>query len=483
MFTLSGPAPARSRCSQSRPVLSTASAAGFSDHCETPSSANNGTMVLQHRQLHGPPRASSSARRKLAAVALGMAALASITVADVHPHCMMTLGVSRYTKDTIGTSDATPREIADVVGASAAESLLMGIFVVICAFELRGVTVERGAPHRDASGIMLRGASSNALPPVLMPQPSARSEAGIEGKHLPFKRTSSQDEDGAGSVYGLDLLADTAGTGGAGRQLPTTLADFAAGLVDRGDDWAAGPLIMVMLLLHGIYPSFPPSPQVEWGRIVTLLGFLFLLGPKRCIAVVNTEPLRRITFPLWVGLCFVMHVASLIFTDTIVKLIFPGARRRVLLLLLQGQQHLGELVRYLALSDPKRPLSYPERDWVSAYVEHFMAWFVVVGVVLASAVWKEFLFRGVYLGGLRTKLPFWAANSIVAVLEALAHQPLQLEDDGTVRVSVPGCAPLFAGALCYGYLYNRCQSLQVTVLAHLMFNASIFAFTVLVEMP
>mmetsp|Transcript_23375 Transcript_23375/g.53935 ORF Transcript_23375/g.53935 Transcript_23375/m.53935 type:complete len:550 (+) Transcript_23375:96-1745(+) len=490
------------------------------------------------------------------------------------------------------------REIVDVVGASAAESLLMGIFVVICFVELHRAKMDQNGQLRD--GVMMRGTSTSAFGPLLgsqnsanslrrslsktptakLPSPwiptaqeiaryedlfesmdsdadgfvegvhakeimeksalpehdlleiwaladsdqdgrlsriefacamhfmtarrkglilppglpeellsalqssaspavavaedvecdklrlsSARSEselgADISFKAQTFKRTSSSsigyDEDGAGSMYGIDAMTD----------VPRT-----------GEEWSVAPLIMVMVLLHAIYPSFPLSPQVEWGRIVTQLGFLFLLGPKRCVSVVKTESVSWLTFPLWSILCFVMHLVVLALTDTLAKLIFPAAKRRVSLLLLQGQQHLSELVQFVLMSNPKVSL---DKDWVSAYVDYCMGWFIVVGVVLVAAVWKEFLFRGVYLGGLRTKLPFWAANSLVAVCEALAHQPMQLQDDGTVRFSLPGCAPLFAGALWYGYLYSCCQSLQVTVFAHLFFNATIFALTVMVE--
>jgi len=271
--------------------------------------------------------------------------------------------------------------------------------------------------------------------------------------------SNSSHDDDAGSIYGAD----------DSRNFTTRIT--APGSTDQivlcklgKERWQIGPLVMMMILLHVIYPSFPLSPQVEVGRIMTFLGFLWAVGPTRCITVVNTEPLHKCRLVLLTVLGVGVHLCIFVTTDTINDLIFPRASTTVGLY--QGPRYLHQLLTYLAIRYPAH---------TSASFGPWAAWCVVSGVVFSSAVWKEFLFRGVYLGGLRTKMPFWAANVTTALIYALAHEPLELSSDGTIKLHIVACTPLLMGAIWYGYLYHKCNNLVVIVLAHLLFNSGLLA--------
>mmetsp|Transcript_135566 Transcript_135566/g.377532 ORF Transcript_135566/g.377532 Transcript_135566/m.377532 type:complete len:464 (+) Transcript_135566:41-1432(+) len=345
---------------------------------------------------------------------------------------------------------ALPEEIASAVSATAAESLLMGIFVLVCSIELRGVK----------AGLVVRQASAPGAASTLSRSVSALAEQAGSGSGANTPRASRVGgHDDAGSIYGLEELGRQISTSAADVQVPCT--DIQTGQVcwKERERWQIGPLVMMMILLHVIYPSFPISPQVEVGRIMTFLGFLWSVGPMRCITVVNTEPMHKCRLLVLTVFCFGVHVCIFAMTDTISDLIFPDANAVVDLY--TGPRYLHQLLKYLTIR-------YPER---SASFGLWAAWCVVSAVVFASAVWKEFLFRGVYLGGLRTRMPFWAANVTVALIYALAHEPLTLSADGTIRLRIVGLSPLMMGAMWYGYLYHKCNNLIVIVLAHLLFNA------------
>lgn len=345
-----------------------------------------------------------------------------------------------------------PADVADAVSATAAESLLMGVFVLVCSFELRGVkagsTLRQGnvSSSSHASLPLARGASGGFVD----------SERPLQMQPMASGSVTPRDAD-AGSIYGVDDGQDLT------RMATPGSRDQSGGKATR-DQWQIGPLVMMMILLHVIYPSFPLSPQVEVGRIMTFLGFLWSVGPLRCITVVNTEPMHkcRLLFLTILGAC--VHACIFIMTDTINDLIFPDAAKTVGLY--QGPRYLHQLLMYWAIRYPARATSS---------VGPWAAWCVVSAVVFSSAVWKEFLFRGVYLGGLRTRMPFWAANVTTALVYALAHEPLQLSSDGAVKLQMVTCAPLLMGAMWYGYLYQSSNNLVVTVLAHLLFNASLLA--------
>lgn len=364
-------------------------------------------------------------------------------------------------------------ELEQSVAATAAESLLMGIFVIVCSFELRGFKAYQGSKLPISARLLsarrpqdLRRGASGPLD-----QLSCRTTADISapggtrirqtsGSSTPLQqrpRPVTNDEDDDCSVYGVDDNQEL----GAHASAMAWGRKVSIGEVQSGkESWETGPLVMMMILLHVIYPSFPVSPSVELGRIVTFIGFLWAVGVQRCIAVLNTEPMHKCRLLFLTAVCTVVHFLVYIFTDTISDLIFPEAGA-----LFQGPRYLHQLLMYLAIR-------YPVRSGADA-IGMWAAWCVVSAVVFASAVWKEFLFRGVYLGGLRTRLPFWAANAITALVYAFAHEPLRLSSDGTISLRLVASAPLLMGSLWYGYLYHRCNNLVVTVLAHLIFNAGL----------
>lgn len=338
-----------------------------------------------------------------------------------------------------------------MVSATAAESLLMGIFVLICSFELRGITAAK-----QENGL--------ALPSPRRPvsrQASVMDQSQAATLLSSKRDTPSETGDETGSIYGMDdSQCGVARRATSGEPAELVVAEQSLRWPEK-TDWEMGPLVMMMILLHVIYPSFPISPQVEMGRIMTFLGFLWSVGPMRCIAVVNTEPLHKCRFMFLTIMCVVAHVFIFVTVDTISDLIFPQASSTVDLY--HGPRYLHQLLRYLAIRYPVRSASFG--PWV--------AWCVVSAVVFSSAVWKEFLFRGIYLGGLRTRMPFWVANITVSIIYALAHEPLILSADGTVRLHVVACAPLFMSSMWYGYMYHRCNNLVVVVLSHLTFNATL----------
>lgn len=365
------------------------------------------------------------------------------------------------------SSQPVPDEVASAVSATAAESLLMGIFVLICSFELRGVKAgtfiaPNGKPSvsNHISAEFARSLSAPCVPAEGTPLASVNgsSSAGQALAHLStFPKNSGQStpkrvrgaDDDAGSIYGMD----------AGGEYVATATAYSAQYDSQA--WQIGPLVMMMILLHVIYPSFPISPQVEVGRIFTFLGFLWSVGPGRCINVVNTEPMHKCRLAFIALMGGIVHLGIFVATDTISDLIFPDAGKSIDLY--SGPRYLHQLLKYLAIRYPSRSASFGL--WA--------AWILLSAVVFTSAVWKEFLFRGVYLGGLRTSMPFWAANVTAALVYAFAHEPLQVSHTGTIQLCTVGCAPLFIGSLWCGYLYHSCNNLVVTVCAHLLFNAGL----------
>lgn len=340
-----------------------------------------------------------------------------------------------------------PEEVANAVSSTAAESLLMGMFVLICSFELRGV--KAGVSERPGYGPSPSGplqdsqGSSNALV-------SFKGSSSVLGG-AQLKQSVAASDDDIGSIYGMDDY---------GQDMLRQNSAEQAIIRNEREKWQIAPLVLMMVLLHVIYPSFPISPQVELGRIMTFLGFLWSVGPHRCIAVVNTEPVRTSCRLIWMAMVgAVVYAVIFVIADTISDLIFPLASSAHDLF--AGPRYLHQLLLYLTVRYPVREDSFC--SWT--------AWCVVSAVVFSSAVWKEFLFRGVYLGGLRTRMPFWAANMTTALIYALAHEPIYLSPDGSVTLQLVGCAPLLIGAMWYGYLYQSCNNLIVTVLAHLLFNA------------
>jgi len=362
---------------------------------------------------------------------------------------------------TVGDEDNTHHTVEDAdnsVRATAAESLIMGIFVLVCSVELRDVKADmylRRGSHLGMGCSLSAWARSTSAP--CLDNLMARSGASSPGQGL------SCNADDTNSIY------EAAGHGHSSHEPHRSIHPETLKREANVGTWLTGPLVLMMILLHVVYPAFPISPQVEVGRILAFLGFLWSIGPKRCIAVVNTEPLRKSRL-LWLTcVCAGVQLVIFLITDTISDLIFPKAAERVDLY--GGPTYLSQMFQFVDNRNPGR----------TGCLTSWISWCILSSVVFSSAVWKEFLFRGVYLGGLRTQMPFWAANMITAFIYSLNHQPINLSDHGILTFDIVASVPTLMGALWCGYFYYMCNNPVVTVLGHLLVNGFYLALHLLVH--
>jgi len=362
---------------------------------------------------------------------------------------------------TVGDVDYANHTMEDAdnsVRAAAAESLIMGIFVLVCSVELRDVKADmylRRGSHLGMGCSLSAWARSTSAP--CLDNLMARSGASSPGQGL------SCNADDTNSIY------EAAGHGHSSHEPHRSIHPETLKREANVGTWLTGPLVLMMILLHVVYPAFPMSPQVEVGRILAFLGFLWSIGPKRCIAVVNTEPLRKSRL-LWLTcVCAGVQLVIFLITDTISDLIFPKAAERVDLF--GGPPYLQQMFQFVDKRNPGR----------NGCLTSWISWSILSTVVFSSAVWKEFLFRGVYLGGLRTQMPFWAANMITAFTYSLNHQPINLSDHGILTFDIVTSVPTLMGALWSGYLYYMCNNLVVTVLGHLLVNGFYLTFNLLMH--
>jgi len=90
-------------------------------------------------------------------------------------------------------------------------------------------------------------------------------------------------------------------------------------------------------------------------------------------------------------------------------------------------------------------------------------------IVVVAPICEEIFFRGFFFAGLRTKLPFWAAGLISALLFGAVH----LSD-----ANVIAAAQLMLLGLVLAGVYERTDSLWSNIAVHAFNNA--IAFTILV---
>lgn len=95
---------------------------------------------------------------------------------------------------------------------------------------------------------------------------------------------------------------------------------------------------------------------------------------------------------------------------------------------------------------------------------------VALGVLVVGAapLSEEVFFRGFFFGGLRGRLPFWAAAAISGVLFGLVHIPS----------GVAQAPPLAVLGILLAWLYERTGSLGPPILMHAIQNAIAFSYTV-----
>ena len=107
----------------------------------------------------------------------------------------------------------------------------------------------------------------------------------------------------------------------------------------------------------------------------------------------------------------------------------------------------------------------------------FFTGFYLLGQ-LFNAFMEESIFRGVILPHLMTRVRFWKANGLQAILFGLAHLVFPLHSwasgQATAGQAVAEAATLLVfttiGGLVFGYLYYRTDSLWTAVFAHLLDN-------------
>jgi len=297
--------------------------------------------------------------------------------------------------------------------ATAAESLIMGIFVLVCSFELRDVKADmylrRGSHRRRGCSVSMRPRSMSA--------PCGDNLVARSGASSPGQGFVCNADD-------MNSIYEVAGHGQSCHEPHRSIHPETLKCTASVGTWPKGPLVLMMILLHVLYPAFPISPQVEVGRILALLGFLWSIGPNRCISVVNTEPLRKARL-LWLTcVCAGVQIVIFLVTDTVSNLIFPKTAERTDVY--EGPPYLHQMFQCVDSSNAG----------MCGCLTSSISWCILSTVVLSSAVWKEFLFRGVYLGGLRTQMPFWAANLMTASIYSLNHQTIKLSDHGVLTLDI-----------------------------------------------
>lgn len=93
-----------------------------------------------------------------------------------------------------------------------------------------------------------------------------------------------------------------------------------------------------------------------------------------------------------------------------------------------------------------------------------------LGAASVSVFCEEVLFRGLVLGELARRRPFWIANVLQAALFAAAHAPYWLWTRGAGTFLLTEGGWVFALGLFFGWLVRRTGSLWPAVAAHMVVN-------------
>lgn len=299
------------------------------------------------------------------------------------------------------------------IGGTVAESLLMCMVTLVCFLELRR-------------------------------EPASRHDAPLKTR-CQWRPSRRQ--------LGAPLLAASPSAVAAAEAKAGTLQWVA----DEMREPHAKLLLSIMLLQHVALPMVGNSPGLACLRFAVFLGLLWNVGWGRlCQYVPYRRALRWARLALLALLCAAAHLGVCLATAGIIDLVFLEARS--ISKMFRGPLHIRQLVAFL--------FTCPD---------DLLARCGLVAAVLAAAVWREFLFRGVYLGFLRRRLPFWTANASAALIYALALEPPEIAADGTLRLGLVECVLQWMGAMWYGYVYSACDNLMVTVLAHTGLNALLLA--------
>ena len=116
----------------------------------------------------------------------------------------------------------------------------------------------------------------------------------------------------------------------------------------------------------------------------------------------------------------------------------------------------------------------PERQWIVEQFSGFVSEgnypelaLMVLGAVVLAPLWEELIFRGLFLGLLRSH---WGAPS------ALVFTSLVFS---AYHFSLSAFLPLFFTGIALGYVYIRTRSIYFAILAHAVFNGVMLLLEVL----
>jgi CAAX protease family protein len=223
-------------------------------------------------------------------------------------------------------------------------------------------------------------------------------------------------------------------------------------------------------------PGEPDFPYSNWGPWLGLLGILMALGTAILlsvpIAIVDTageagknadelsgtalalaqmaQELSFLLVPFALAaskgatVAEAMHRLGLVAFRRLNALKWMGAAVGIYLLF---------VIAYVAL------VGEPEQDDFADDLGPL--WIQILLIAIAAPIGEEVCFRGMLFGGLRERLPMWAAALISAALFGLLH----------VTTGISVVPPLIAFGFLLALLYERTGSIVPCILLHMLNNS------------
>jgi uncharacterized protein len=102
----------------------------------------------------------------------------------------------------------------------------------------------------------------------------------------------------------------------------------------------------------------------------------------------------------------------------------------------------------------------------------------VLGVVVLASIVEEFIYRSVFLHGLRRRMGVWSAIVISSLVWGMFHFELLLTDAGVSAVGLVPVGGIVLVGFWFGWLFHRTGSLLVPIAAHAAFNGIAFSLAV-----
>jgi membrane protease YdiL (CAAX protease family) len=219
-------------------------------------------------------------------------------------------------------------------------------------------------------------------------------------------------------------------------------------------------------------PGKPDFPYADWGPLLAVLGVLLAIGS----AIVLSVPIAIVDNPgagnelsnTALALAQLAQEASFLLVPFAIAA-SKGATlvegiRRLGLRRFQNLQALGWMgaaiglyllfvVAYVAL------VGEPEQDDFSDDLGALPVQILLIAI--AAPVAEEVCFRGMLFGGLRERLPFWAAALISGAIFGLLH----------VTTGVSVVPPLIAFGFLLALVYEKTGSIVPCILLHMLNNS------------